>query len=199
MRLTNIQNASLIRGEGRLAAGIITTYAGITGTASSPLGDGGPATSAYLGTTRDVALDAAGNLYIAGSAASEAYVRRVTAAAGLSANPTSASFAYTIGGATPAAQTVSITSTTGAVSFTAAASTSSGGGWLSVSPSSGTTPASISVSVNPTGVPGGTYQGAITLTPSVSSGLSPLAFAVTLSVTGAGAPVPDAGNRRARA
>ena len=174
------------------AAGIITTYAGITGNASTPLGDGGPATSAFLGNTKDVALDASGNLYIAGSAASESYVRKVTSAAGLVANPTSASFAYTIGGATPAAQTVSVTSTSGAVSFTAAASTSSGGGWLSVTPSSGTTPATITVSVNPTGVPGGVYQGAITLTPS-GAGLSPLAFAVTLSVTGAGAPVITTG------
>ena len=40
------------------AAGIITTYAGIGGgTASTPIGDGGPATSAYIGVAKDVALD----------------------------------------------------------------------------------------------------------------------------------------------
>ncbi len=174
------------------AAGIITTYAGITGNASSPLGDGGPATSAFLGTPKDVALDAAGNLYIAGSAGGEAYVRRVSPALGPVANPTSASFAFSIGGATPASQTVSVTSSGAAFSFTAAASTSSGGNWLSVSPSGGTTPASLTVSVNPAGVPGGTYQGAITVTPS-GSGLSTLSFAVTLAVTGAGAPVITSG------
>src|SRR5581483_990580 len=45
------------------AAGTITTVAG-TGT-SGFAGDGGPATSAKLSTPRSVALDAAGNLYIA--------------------------------------------------------------------------------------------------------------------------------------
>lgn len=44
-------------------AGIVTTIAG-TGTAGST-GDGGPATSAQLNTPRAVALDAAGNIYIA--------------------------------------------------------------------------------------------------------------------------------------
>jgi uncharacterized protein (TIGR03437 family) len=44
--------------------GIITTWAGITGNVSSPLGDGGPAASAYLGRPDDLALDAAGNMYV---------------------------------------------------------------------------------------------------------------------------------------
>lgn len=168
------------------AAGIITTYAGISGNASTPIGDGGPATSAYLGVPKDVALDAAGNLYIAGSAAGVARVRKVTAAAALSINPASLSFSFTIGGAAPAGQSVSVTNPGAAVSFTAAASTTSGGNWLSVNPTSGTTPATLTVSVNPTGVPGGVYQGAITLTP--GGGSSPQTFAVTLTVNGAGAP-----------
>ena len=63
-------------------AGIITTYAGITGKASSPLGDGGPATSAYLGVPRGVALDASGNLYIGSTVANGGHVRKVTATGG---------------------------------------------------------------------------------------------------------------------
>ena len=43
--------------------GIITTVAG--GAPCCDLGDGGPATSAFIGLTFDVALDTAGNIYIA--------------------------------------------------------------------------------------------------------------------------------------
>src|SRR5258708_11238370 len=46
------------------AAGIITTYAGIDGNASTPLGDGGPATNAFLGTVGDLVLDSNGSLYV---------------------------------------------------------------------------------------------------------------------------------------
>ncbi len=44
-------------------SGIITTVAG--GAPCCDLGDGGPATSAFIGLTFDVALDTAGNIYIA--------------------------------------------------------------------------------------------------------------------------------------
>ena len=170
------------------AAGIITTYAGTGGgTASTPIGDGGPATSAYIGVGKDVALDSAGNLYIAGSAGGIVRVRKVAPGAGLATNPSSLSFSFTIGGAIPASQSINVTSLGGSLSFTATASTTSGSNWLSVSPSSGATPAALTVSVNPAGVPGGSYQGAVTLRPS-GTGASPLTFGVTLTVTGAGAP-----------
>ena len=110
----------------------------------------------------------------------------------MAASPTTLSFSYTTGAATPASQSVSVTSLGAALSFTAAASTISGGNWLSVSPSSGTTPATLSVSINPAGVPSGIYAGAITVTPS-GSGNQPLSFAVTLTVTGANAPVINSG------
>jgi uncharacterized protein (TIGR03437 family) len=174
------------------AAGTITTYAGTgSGTASTPIGDGGPATKAFIGVVKDLALDSTGNLYLSGSAGGVVRVRRIAPGAGLSANPTSLSFAYTIGGAAPAAQTVSITATGSAMSFTASASSTSGNNWLSVTPGSGTTAASISVSVNPAGLPGGVYQGAITLTPA-GAGNAPLNFGVTLTVSGAGAPAFNA-------
>ena len=57
----------------------ITTYAGITGTASTPIGDGGPATSAFLGTIRGLALDSSGNLYLSDSVSSGAHVRKIAA------------------------------------------------------------------------------------------------------------------------
>ncbi len=175
------------------AAGAITTYAGITGTASTPIGDGGPATSAFLGVPKDVVLDSAGNLYIGGSAAGVARVRKVTpgSGAGFTASPAALSLSYTTGGTAPASQSVSIGSTGAALSFTAVASTTSGN-WLSVGPTSGTTPATLTVSVNTAGMGSGTYQGQITLTPG-GSGNSPLAYSVTLTVTGAGTPAITAG------
>ena len=45
-------------------AGIISTYAGVFGPVSTPLGDGGPATSAYIGNPLGLLLDAAGDLLI---------------------------------------------------------------------------------------------------------------------------------------
>jgi uncharacterized protein (TIGR03437 family) len=170
------------------SAGIITTYAGTGGgTASTPLGDGGPATSAFIGVARAVTVDTAGNLYIAASAGGVVRIRKVAPGAGLSAAPTTLAFSYTIGGTAPAPQTVAVTSTGAASGFTASASTTSGGSWLSVSPTSGSTPGTVTVSVNPAGVPGGVYQGAVTLTPT-TAGMTGQAFAVTLTVAGAGAP-----------
>jgi len=171
------------------AAGTITTYAGVTGTASTPIGDGGPATSAYLGVPKDVVIDTSGNLYIGGSAAGVSRVRKVAAGggAGFVASPSSLSFAYTIGGAVPTAQTIALTSSGAALSFTAAATTASGSNWLSVTPTTGSTPTTLTVSVSTAGLAGGTYAGTIALTPG-GSGNSPLAYNVTLTVTGAGAP-----------
>jgi len=164
------------------ASGIITTIAGIDGNASTPIGDGGPATSAFLGVDSEVDLDPSGNLLILSSAAGVVRVRKITASAGLVAAPASLSLSYGIGGATPAAQTVAISSSGAAASFTATTSAS----WLTVTPKSGSTPGSLTISVNPAGMAGGTYQGAVTVTP--SGGLAPLTFSVTLTVTGAGAP-----------
>jgi uncharacterized protein (TIGR03437 family) len=45
-------------------SGIITTWAGIPGNVSSPLGDGGPAAKAFLARPDGLALDAAGNMYV---------------------------------------------------------------------------------------------------------------------------------------
>jgi uncharacterized protein (TIGR03437 family) len=166
------------------AAGIITTIAGSTGNASSPLGDGGPATSAHVPDPLDVALDAAGNVYVSSGGAG-GRVRKVTAAAALTSSPASLSFSATTGGSNPAPQSITLTSASGALGFSAAASTNSGGSWLSISPASGTAPATLSVSVNAAGLAAGVYQGAIAVTP---TGGASQAISVVLTVTGANAP-----------
>jgi uncharacterized protein (TIGR03437 family) len=95
---------------------------------------------------------------------------------------------FQTGGANPASQTLAISVSTGAaLSFTASATTSSGGAWLSVSPTTGTTPSNITVSVNPASLAAGSYSGTVTISASGASN-SPLSLPITLTVTAATTP-----------
>jgi uncharacterized protein (TIGR03437 family) len=103
----------------------------------------------------------------------------------LGTSSNSFTFAYQIGGSTPASESVNITSNGAALNFTAGASTTSGGSWLSVLPTSGTTPASLTVSIVPavlTTLAAGTYNGSVTIT-SAQAGNSPVSLPVTLTVS----------------
>jgi uncharacterized protein (TIGR03437 family) len=102
----------------------------------------------------------------------------------LGASPQTLNFTYSIGGTTPAAQSVSISGPNGAgnFNFSVAATTSSGGNWLSASPTSGTTPSAFSVTVNPSGLSAGSYSGTLTVT---ASGAGPATIPVTLAVSNA--------------
>ena len=65
-------------------------------------------------------------------------------------------FFQVTGGAVPAAQSVPIRNAgVGTLDWTAAATTSDGGAWLTLSPASGTAPSSLSVSVKSANLPGG--------------------------------------------
>ena len=96
----------------------------------------------------------------------------------LSVSPSTLAFAYTQGGALPDTQTVQVS---GTQSFTASASATSGGTWLSVSPGSGTGNASLTVTANPAGLAAGTYNGSVIVTPATGAAQT---VAVTLTVTG---------------
>src|ERR1035438_302182 len=83
---------------------------------------------------------------------------------GLSLSPTSLTFNGTAGGGAPPSQTLSVTAS-GRTAFTASVSVQSGSaGWLRISPS-GTlnTNQNLTVSVNPTGLAAGAYNGTISL------------------------------------
>lgn len=117
-------------------------------------------------------------------------VTPATSAIALSA--TTASFNTLAGSAlVPAPQTVQVTSTASgtSASFTAAFVPSTGGNFLTVSPSSGTTPATLTLSVNSavaSALAAGTYTGQV----QVSSGTGAVqAVNVTLIVSTAGTPV----------
>jgi uncharacterized protein (TIGR03437 family) len=177
-------------GNGRIrkvdAAGVISTVAGSGGAGFS--GDGGPATSAALGVPIAVAFDDSGSLYLGGSASGAKRVRKVTfAGPAISMTPGSLSFEYTNGGDVPAPQNVTVSSATSGLTFAAAASTTQGGSWLAINPANGTTPSILTVSVDPTGLAGGVYKGAITITPNLA-GAGPQSFSVSLTLTGPSAP-----------
>jgi len=88
---------------------------------------------------------------------------------------------FQIGSSNPAPQTIALAlQGGGALAFTAAATTTTGGAWLAVSPTSGTTPVNLTVTINPAGLPVGTYQGNVTVT---AAGATPLVLPVTLTVT----------------
>jgi uncharacterized protein (TIGR03437 family) len=118
----------------------------------------------------------------------EAYTG-VTLTATLAAPPTLAvspgaiAFSAVEAGPATGAQTLAFSDTNGsAFAWTASASTTSGGAWLSVSKASGNGNASLQVSVDQKGLKPGTYQGAITITAPSLSG-SPANIGVTLTVT----------------
>jgi Viral BACON domain len=99
----------------------------------------------------------------------------------ITATPSNLSFTYQTGGATPAAQTVKLTSSSSsALSYSVASSAA----WLVATPASGSTPGSLSLSVNPSGLSTGTYSGTVTVTAAGASN-SPLKIGATLTVTSA--------------
>jgi len=89
--------------------------------------------------------------------------------------PSSLAFGWQAGDSRPGDQTVSVSST--------------GGAWLFVSPCGGTTPATLTVSVNASGLATGAYSATVAVTAPGASN-SPQTVAVTLSVTAA--PPPSA-------
>ena len=131
----------------------------------------------YSGTINITATGASGPL---------AYPVTLTVSAQpvLTVTPSPLTFSGTVGGANPASQTLTVSATNGPLSFTAAAATTSGGSWLSVLPTSGTTNTTLQVSVNTSSLAANTYSGSITVTATASGVLnSPFIIPVTLTVS----------------
>jgi uncharacterized protein (TIGR03437 family) len=96
---------------------------------------------------------------------------------------------FQVGGAAPTPQIINLSLVGGGTTtFSASASTSSGGSWLSVTPANGTVPGSITVTVNPSGLGAGTYSGSVAINVPLASN-SPVTLPITLTVT---APVVTA-------
>lgn len=80
--------------------------------------------------------------------------------------PSSLNFSYQTGTANPAQQNIQITSSTGSpISYTAAATTTTcGANWLVLTTSSGSTPGTLGVQINPTNLVAANCMGQITIT-----------------------------------
>jgi len=151
------------------------------------------ATNLALGTyTGAVTITAAG---ASGSPIAYPVTLTVVTPITITATPTALSFAALLNATAPAAQSVQLSATGsagGAVAafpFAAAVTTTSGGTWLSVTPTSGTDPGSISVSVNPVGLAAGAYTGKVTVTSTNQNGATPATVTVSLVVSAAPTPV----------
>ncbi len=149
-------------------------------------GDGGDATQAALGGVGGVAVDAAGNVYIADTGNHR--IRKVLSAApGFSVTPAAFSFTAQAGGAAPREQAVHLTSAA-PLAFTSSASAP----WLALDPASGTMPLNAHVRVNPAGLAPGEYRATITVT-APSAVPSQAAISVTLTVTPGAPASPSVG------
>ncbi len=104
----------------------------------------------------------------------------------LSLETTSLAFAFTSGSG-QASQQLSVSNTGASVSFTASAATASGGSWLQVSPTSGTSSAASAGILTVTAIPGalavGTYSGSITVASAATGDL--LVVPVTMAINAA--------------
>ena len=98
----------------------------------------------------------------------------------LDLSPNSLSFTYQVGGALPPDQTVTPNATAASLNYTIAVSTNNTGNWLSYV-ASGVTPAPVTVSVNPVGLPPGNYTGNLTFTP--VGGANQQVVPVTLTIS----------------
>ena len=118
-------------------------------------------------------------IQVAAVSGSDAMTIMVNPQSALAVTSSSLQFAYTVGGATPDAQTVQISNSgTGTLAWTATASDT----WLSVSPASGTAPSTLTIAVSPAGLAAGTYTGSVQIAATGASN-TPASIGVTLTVT----------------
>jgi uncharacterized protein (TIGR03437 family) len=102
----------------------------------------------------------------------------------IAVSTTSLSFTYQAGGATPNTQSVQVTVTNGTSAPFTATAASTPSGWLVVTPTSGTAPGALTVSVVPTALTSaGTYTGTITVAGgSGATGAATINVSITVTV-----------------
>ncbi|HLK67398.1 MAG TPA: hypothetical protein VKU19_28375 [Bryobacteraceae bacterium] len=164
----------------KVAGGNITTVAGDGEFTFA--GDGGLATAASLNQPYGVAVDSAGNLFIGDS--NNNRVRAVLAAKPTyTAAPGTLGFTGSAGGAVTSGQVINLSSAVPGLPFTVSTSAS----WLTVTPLSGTIPAAIQVTADPSALGAGNVQGSVSVVVSNASP-STITVPVTFTVQPATAP-----------
>ncbi len=81
----------------------------------------------------------------------------------VSAAPTSLTFTQVRGGPAPASQDLAVAGTPGSLAFTVTAAADNGGSWLTASPTSGNTPATVHVTADAGSLAIGRYTGTVTV------------------------------------
>jgi uncharacterized protein (TIGR03437 family) len=174
--------------------GTISTYAGNGQPGFS--GDGGPATSASVSDLTGLVTDSGNNLYIADRGNNR--IRQVQPAAPPVINLSSTSINFS--GAVGAPQTFTVSNSgQGTLHWSAAASSTSGGTWLTVAPASGSVLAgqpagTVTVTANSSGLAGGDYYAQIFVTsPNAASPLQSITVRLTVQAAGEVPPQVAAG------
>jgi trimeric autotransporter adhesin len=124
-----------------------------------------------------------GQITVSGGSGPSASVLVTFTIGSIGVNPASLQFSSVVG-SVPSSQSIALSGQT--ATFTASATTQSGGNWLQVSPPSGVSPSNIVVTFDPAitqGLAAGTYQGSVTITPTSGASLNPITIPVTLSIT----------------
>ena len=142
----------------------------------------GPGTVQFTATANAAPAARTGALTIGGQTAT---VNQAGTAPVLLLSPTSLSIQWVQQSSLPATIPLSIFTAASSLNFSAVASSS--GNWLSVSPTAGSAPSTLFVSVNPSSLQAGTYQGTVTVTAPVANPSSQ-SFTVSLAVIPAGSP-----------
>lgn len=161
-------------------SGVISTFAGsVTATRR---GDGDLATNAGFAVLSDVFAASSGIVYVVDPIID--CVRAVlTTPPSFGVNPGSLAVTAPAGSA-PADQNIALVGSIPGIPFTVTPSSS---GWLKASPLTGTMPATIRVTVDPSAVGAGTSQGSLTIT-GANSQPRTATVPVTLAATAPGAP-----------
>jgi len=172
---------SVAMASGSSANWLSATYSGgnVTVSASSAA----LATGGYTGSVTITASGATGSPIVI------PVTLTVVPAQSLAVTPSSLPFNYVLNASAPAAQTASVTSSGGSAPFTVSIKTTDGGAWLQVTPTSGTTPATLSFSIVTNGLAASTYSATVT----VSSTASTQTTALTVNLTVAAVPTPAIG------
>jgi hypothetical protein len=100
----------------------------------------------------------------------------------LAVSPDGLAFGATVGGPVPPSQALTISNEgAGTLRWDATVTTTDGGAWLAVSPSSGAAPSTPTVTITPFGLAEGLYQGAVTVEAEAATN-SPQSIPVTLVI-----------------